>query len=164
MVAVAQDFEQIRDSAAALDPMMEAADAARALVARVLELWNQQQPYLVSGVPGGDRDKRRAVASTLRAAEGAMGQVLVLGAMVSRAGHCVEGLDQVVAAHLEARKLLTLPLARRMAERDPEGRTAEDLATLIVRAARFDSGRPVITEQLAETLPCPFDPEPEAAA
>lgn len=164
MDATAEQFRAIRDEAwkrSHLDAME--CRACEDLIARVQNLWDKDRTYFSSAVPGcHDRETTRAIASALRSAETAM-TVVIQRALASVArGYSVDGLNGLLAILQEARLLLAMPISRRFAERDPDGRSASEFASLLVHRARFQDGRPVITQELAAELPCPYEPEAEA--
>jgi len=131
------------------------------LISRVDRLWDADGPYFSSVVPGAvPRENARNIASVLRAAEQAM-SAIVQRAMKSVAkGYTVDGLDRLIACLNEVRSLIIRTMARRMSERDPEGRTPDQINQILMRQVRFQDGRAVISEDVAAELPCPFDPEP----
>jgi hypothetical protein len=131
------------------------------LISRVGRLWDSDGPYFSSVVPGSvAREDARDIASVLRAAEHAM-SVIVQRAMTSvTKGYTVDGLDRLIACLNEVRSLIVRPMARRMSERDPQGRTPDQITQLLMRRVRFQDGRAIISEDVAAELPCPFDAEP----
>jgi hypothetical protein len=132
-----------------------------ALIDRVGKLWDSDGPYFASVVPGSvAREDARHIASVLRAAEQAMSTILQRAMKSLSKGYTVDGLERLIACLNEVRSLIVRPMARRMSERDPEGRTPEQIIQLLMRRVRFQDGRPVISEDVAAELPCPFDPEP----
>ncbi|MDB5295612.1 MAG: hypothetical protein JWO31_1595 [Phycisphaerales bacterium] len=166
MQATDQDFAAVRDEAGRTDP----ADAdyrklTEDLIARVTALWDRDRVYLASVVPGSpDREAIRNAARTLRMVEQTLSAVLSRAGRSFAVGYTVAGTDKLQACLAEARELSVMPVARRMAAVDPDGRPAEQLAHFIVRNARFTQGRAVITEELAAELPDPYGPVPELAS
>jgi hypothetical protein len=163
MHATEQQFQLIRDEAWKADHA-EAMDCHRAedLIVRVLRLWDDHQHYFTSHVPGSmDRTATREMFSTLRIAEQAVMATLKRAMASVEKGFSVVGMDKLIPLLFEVREQLLLPMARRMAQRDTDGRSASEIARLLLRRVRFEDGRPVITEADVVDLPCPYDPEPE---
>jgi len=160
-----QDFEKIRDEAWKAEPALKECWETEDLLQGLLKAWRQWRPYFEGIVPGKvSREEARTAASDLRLAEQAFLATLWFVARSMKEGYPVQGSGDLEAALREVRSLIVRPMARRMAARDPEKRSAEQITEIILRRARFVDGRPVITEGLAAELPCPFDPEPEPAA
>ena len=157
-----EQFEDIRDEAwkTVHTDAMECRHR-EALIARVQNLWDASRQSLAGVVPGSvPRAEARQAASALRMAEQAL-LATASAAMPSVAkGYTVEGLDRLMASLVESRLLIVRPMARMMSERDPDRRSADEFAHILVRRLRFEAGRPVITAEDALELPCPFDPEP----
>ena len=159
-----EQFEDIRDEAwkTAHTDAMECRHR-ESLIARVQSLWDASRESLEAIVPGSvPREEARRAASALRMAEQAI-LATASAAMPSVAkGYTVEGLDRLMASLVESRLLIVRPMARMMSQRDPDGRSADEIAHILVRRLRFEAGRPVITARDALELPCPFESEPAA--
>jgi hypothetical protein len=157
-----EQFKGIREEAW----MTEHADAMECrkvedLIDRVHGLWDKHRQFFASIVSGSvNRETARLTAAVLRMAEEAMAAVVQRAMKSVAGGYTVDGLDRLLTCLHEARSLIVRPIARRMSERDPEGRTPDQIVQLLMRHVRFQEGRAVITEEVAAEFPCPFDPEP----
>ena len=130
------------------------------LISRIARLWDSDGPYFAGVVPGSiGREDARHVASVLRAAEQAMSATVHRAMRSVAKGYTVEGLSRLLACLHEVRSLIVRPMARRMSERDPEGRSPDQIIQLLMQRVRFQDGRAIISEDVAAELPCPFDPE-----
>jgi hypothetical protein len=129
------------------------------LVDGVLDRWRSASiGYRAMAYAQMDRAKNLNLARSLREAE------QTLFAVVSAAFHSYrEGyghrMDELTSALVRCRMLIVLPVARRMAERDEMGRSADDIASLLARKAQFIDGRAVINQALASELPSPYKTE-----
>jgi hypothetical protein len=110
--------------------------------------------------PPPSRNEMRDVAAMLRAAERAMGSVIGFAREQQSLGADLKRLERLIACRQEARGMILMPTARQMSERDPEQRTPTQIRDLLLDRVEFSKGRPVISAELANELPCPFDPEP----
>lgn len=159
-----QQFREILDDAWKCDY----ADAAEChhceqLIARIQNLWDRDHQFFASAIPSPqNREEAREVAKVLRMAERAMTMILKVAAKSVAKGYMVNGLDWLIPSIYEARKLIVLPIARRMAARDIEGRDPHKIAHQLVSEVRFEDGRAIITEKMAEGFPNPFEAEPVA--
>ena len=130
------------------------------LVDRVLDRWRLASiGYQALACAPLDRAKSQSLACSLREAEQAI--VAVVSALF-REGY-VHRLDDLISALMRCRTLIVLPVARRMAERDEAGRSADDIASLLAKKAQFIDGRAVINQALASQLPSPYGSEAASA-
>jgi len=161
MRATSQQFQQILDEPWKVDHAnAEECGRCEDRIARIQALWNADRPYFASAVPGSNnREETRRIASVLRTAERTMTEALVRATEFVREGYTVTGVEGLLACLMEVRYQIVLPLARMIAARDPDRRTPEQIAQLLLQRVRFVEGRPVITEEVAAELPCPFEPE-----
>lgn len=138
MPITARQFQAVRDDA--WMPEHAAAMECRTredLITRVHELWDDTRQLFASVVPESlSRDAVRETASVLRMAGQALSATVQRAARSVAKGYVVEGLDVLLACQAEARALIALPVARVMAARDPDRRTPEQIAHLLVRRAR----------------------------
>jgi hypothetical protein len=161
MPATAEQFQQIRDEAWKCDYVdaLECHNCEK-LIERVLALWDRDHLLFASTVPSPhNRDQTRENAAVLRLAEQAMTSILERAAKSLAKGYMVEGLERLIACICEVRVLIVLPMARRMAVRDPDRRDANEIAQLLVKQVRFQDGRAIVTEKVAEGFPNPFEAE-----
>jgi hypothetical protein len=68
-------------------------------------------------------------------------------------------MRDLLFALMRCRMLIVLPAAKRMAEHDEMGRTADDIAVQLAHEAEFIGGRAVINQALASELPSPYKSE-----
>jgi hypothetical protein len=165
MRATCQQFQEILDEPWKADHA-DAEECGRCedQIARIQALWNADRPFFASAVPSANnREETRRIASVLRTAERTMTEALVRATQLVKAGYTVKDADALLACLAEVRYQIVLPLARMIAARDPDGRTPEQIAQFLLRRVRFLDGRPVITEDVAAELPCPFEPEESLA-
>ena len=165
MRATSQQFQEILDEPWKVDHAnAEECSRCEDRIARIQALWNADRPYFASAVTGSNnRGETRRIASVVRMAERTMTEALVRATKFVSEGYTVKGTDGLLACLFEVRYQLVLPLARIIAARDPDGRTPEQIAQFLLRRVRFVEGRPVITEEVAAELPCPFEPEESLA-
>jgi hypothetical protein len=131
----------------------------QSLIFRVLGRWKSAGiGYRAIANAQVGSDQSRKLARSLREAEQALFAVATAAFPLLQQG-IVGRLEDLMFALLRCRMLIVLPLAKRMAEQDELKRSAEDIAYLIARDARFVDGRAVIDQALASELPSPFKPE-----
>jgi len=97
----------------------------------------------------------RILARSLREAEQSLGAVLALAFPVCRKNDD-RGVLELMGAHMRCQFYIALPVARRMAEQDDQGRSADEFAWFVAEKAPFLDGRPVIDQALASELSCPY--------
>jgi len=136
------------------------------LVDRVLDRWKSASiGYRAMAYARMDRAKSLTLARSLREAEQTLSAVVSAAFPVYRV--CREGGDRrmyhLMFALMRCRMLIVLPVAKRMAERDELGRSADDLAFLLAQEAEFIDGRAVINQALAGELPSPYKTEAASA-
>jgi hypothetical protein len=129
------------------------------LVDRVLDRWKSASiGYRAMALAELDRAKSLSLARSLREAE----QTLVAVASAAFPLFRESGdrrMYKLMFALMRCRMLIVLPVARRMAEQDETGRSADEIAHLLAEEAQFIEGRAVINQALAAELPSPYKTE-----
>lgn len=165
MQVIERHIQQIRSEVdeAWRSQALESDDArsrkAQELVIVCLGLWRATGDA-VAEYPPRDRQSDRELAGVLRVAEQAFASVLELARSRQKAGVEIKWMTELAAALREVRGMILMPTARQMAERDPEGRSAQALRDLLLDRVTFSAGRPVFTAEVAKEFPYPLAPEP----
>ena len=126
-------------------------------------LWDAVKRSVTRHPPGGsrasDQDYARRLMSLYRLAERTNS---LLRSVAERSGDCAADLGRLIEVQRECRGELLMPTARRIARRDLESRTPEQIRDILLDRVDFSpiDGRPVIPPEATVGLPCPFDPEP----
>jgi hypothetical protein len=130
------------------------------LIDRVLDRWKSASiGYQALADAQTDRARSLSLARSLRVAEQTIFAVVSAAFPAIREGYYVRRIDDLMFALLRCRMLIVLPTARRMAERDGMGRSAEAIAFLLAKEAQFIGGRAVINQALASEMPSPYKTE-----
>jgi hypothetical protein len=164
MHVIERHIQQVRQeveeawNARAPQPGGERSGRAQELVFLCVNLW-QATKEDIAECPPLTREARREVAATLRSIEQALGSVVSLAEAHAKAGARLKGLDRAAAALREVRGMILMPTARQMADRDAQGRSADELRELLLDRVEFVEGRPLITAELAKEFPYPLAPE-----
>jgi hypothetical protein len=157
MNATTEQFEAIRDEAWKQEHADAMCTGAEALIARVLAMWREDAMVFAAELVKHDFLKMdRETLRLLRVAEQAMGAVFVRAAASVSKGYSVAGLSELFGTLLEARNYLLTPLAARLSRHDPERRSRQHFVQYLAPRVRFEDGRPVISDELAKELPCPY--------
>jgi len=129
------------------------------LVDRVLDRWKSASiGYRAMACADMDRAKSLCLARSLREAEQTLFAVVSAAFPLYREGYG-RRMNELVFALMRCRTLIVLPVAKRMAERDETGRSADEIARLLAEEAQFIGGRAVINQALAGELPSPYKTE-----
>jgi hypothetical protein len=158
MNATTEQFEAIRDEAWKLEHVdaMECSGAEE-LIGRVLGMWREDAMTFAAELAKHNFLKvEREPLHLLRVAEQALAAVVRRAAASVSKGYSVAGLNDLLVALLEARNYLLTPLAARLSRHDPEGRPRQHFVEYLAPRVRFVDGRPVISDELAKELPCPY--------
>jgi hypothetical protein len=128
------------------------------LVDRVLERWKSASiAYRAMAYGQLNRATSRSLALALREAEQAIFAVVSAALPLYRDGYAPHRMPELGFALMRCRLLIVLPIAKRMAVRDDLGRSANEIASILVQKAQFIDGRAVIDQALASELPSPFE-------
>lgn len=131
----------------------------QSLVDRVLDRWRSACiGYRAMAYAQLDRAKSIILARSLREAEQTLFAVVTAAFPLYQAGYG-RRMEELFVAILRCRKLIVLPVAKRMAERDEMGRSENQIAHLLAQKAQFINGRAVIDQALASELPSPYKTE-----
>lgn len=128
----------------------------------VAGLWEALKRYVDRGMTL-DADRRRTALMLTRIAEQVMGSLRRQIETVEQSDIRIPGRGLLADAHEEAQIRLLMPLASLIAARDPEKRSAEEICNFLLARVEWQDGRPIISPELSEQLPCPYDPEPAAS-
>ena len=94
----------------------------------VLDRWKSASiGYRAIAYAQMDRTKNLSLARSLREAEQTLSAVVSAAFPLYQEGYVVHRMDELVIALVHCRMLVVLPVAKRMAERDEMGRSADDL-------------------------------------
>jgi hypothetical protein len=127
------------------------------LVSKALELWREDAMVFAAELVKHDFLKMdREPLRILRVAEQALAAVLLRAANSLSKGYSVSGFNDLLRVLLEARNYLLTPLAARLAKHDPEHHSRQHFMQFLAPRVRFEDGRPVISDDLAKELPCPY--------
>lgn len=108
------------------------------------------------------REQNRSLARDLRDAEQAIVAVAMAVLAAQQEGH-TQQLYGLISAMRRCHFFIALPIAKRIADNDDQGRDADKIAWLLAQKAQFVDGRLVIDEALAADLPSPYKVESASA-